>query len=155
MVYASRTMTSAEVNYAQIEKEMLVMTYACDTFHHYIYGKQVDVATDHRPPKAIKKKPIAKEPPRLQRMMLKLKRYTLNVTYVPGKDLRLPDTLSRACCKEKPSHQEAAEDMEMMVYSLITHLPVSTTKKEIKQATENDSSLQMLARVAEEGEHLH
>ena len=87
-------MTSAEVNYAQIEKEMLVMSYACDKFHHYIYGKQVEVATDHRPLEAIMKKPIAKALPRLQRMMLKLQRYTLNVTYVPDKDLQLPDTLS-------------------------------------------------------------
>ena len=78
-------MMSAEVNYAQIEKEMLAMSYSCDKFHHYIYGKQVEVATDYRPLEAIMKKPIAKAPPRLQRMMLKLQRYTFNVSYVPGK----------------------------------------------------------------------
>ena len=94
VAYASRTMTSGEVKYAQIEKEMLAMSYACDNFHHYIYGKQVEVATNHRPLEAIMKKPIAKAPPRLQRMMLKLQQYSLNVTYVPGKDLQLPDTLS-------------------------------------------------------------
>ena len=41
--------------------------------------------------------------------------------------------------------------MEVMVHSLITDLPVSTTKEEIMQATENDPSLQMLAKVAKEG----
>ena len=42
--------------------------------------------------------------------------------------------------------------MEVMVHSLITDLPVSTTKKEgIRQATDNDPSLQMLAKVAKEG----
>ena len=42
--------------------------------------------------------------------------------------------------------------MEVMVQSLITDLPVSTTKQEeIRQATENDPSLQMLAKVAKEG----
>ena len=154
IAYASRTMTPAEVNYAQIEKEMLAMTYACDKFHHYIYGKQVDVATDHRPLEAIMKKTIAKAPPRLQRMMLKLQRYTLNVTYVPGKSLQLPDTLSRACCHELPSRaeKETADDLEVMVHSLITDLPASATRmEEIRHATETDPCLQMLAKTVKTG----
>ena len=154
VAYASRTMTSAEVNYAQIEKEMLAMTYACEKFHPYIYGKQVDVCTDHRPLEAIMKKPIAKAPPRLQRMMIRLQRYSLRVTYVPGKDLQLPDTLSRAFTDEKPSKEatEAADDMEVMVCTLATNLPVSASKlADIREATEEDPALQMLARTIKAG----
>lgn len=65
IAYASRTMTQSECNYAQIEKEMLAICFAVDKFHQYIYGKKVNVATDHRPLEAIMKKTIASAPPRL------------------------------------------------------------------------------------------
>ena len=50
IAYASRAMTSAETNYAQIEKEMLAICFATKKFHQYIYGKpSVKVQSDHKP----------------------------------------------------------------------------------------------------------
>ena len=49
VAYASRTLTRAETAYAQIEKEMLAIYYACREFHPFIYGKSTDVYTDHKP----------------------------------------------------------------------------------------------------------
>ena len=49
VAYASRTMTQAEVNYAQIEKETLCMVYAHERFHQYLYGRTYQVETDHKP----------------------------------------------------------------------------------------------------------
>jgi hypothetical protein len=69
VAYASRALTPTEENYAQIEKEMLAICFACQKFHQYIYGKSVNVQSDHRPLESIMRKPIAKAPPRLQRMM--------------------------------------------------------------------------------------
>ena len=54
-------------------------------FHIYLYGRQVIVQGDHKPLEAIFKKPLIEAPPRLQRMLLKLTKYDLNVCYVPGK----------------------------------------------------------------------
>lgn len=42
VAYASRALTSAEVNYAQIERELLAITYACERFHQYVYGQTID-----------------------------------------------------------------------------------------------------------------
>lgn len=36
IVYASRTMSKSEQNYAQIEKETLSIVFACKKFHQYI-----------------------------------------------------------------------------------------------------------------------
>ncbi|PIK49754.1 hypothetical protein BSL78_13379 [Apostichopus japonicus] len=49
VAYASRSMTSAETNYAQIEKELLALTFACERFHQYIFGRTASVDTDHKP----------------------------------------------------------------------------------------------------------
>ena len=84
VAFASRALTDAEQNYSQIEKEMLAICFACTKLHQCICGKCTDVQTDHRPLESILRKPIAKASPRLQRMMLQLQRYTLNVMYAPG-----------------------------------------------------------------------
>ena len=49
VAYASRALTAAELNYAQLEKELSAICFACSKFYQYIYGKQVDVQSDHKP----------------------------------------------------------------------------------------------------------
>ena len=49
IAYASRALTKAQQNYAQIEKETLGITFACNRFHQYIFGREVTVETDHKP----------------------------------------------------------------------------------------------------------
>jgi hypothetical protein len=151
VAYASRALTNAEQNYAQIEKEMLAICFSCEKFHQYIYGKQVLIESDHRPLETILKKPIAKAPPRLQRMMLRLQRYDLIVRYTPGKYMYLADTLSRVVLTDVPD-MELLEDMEVMVHSLVECLPVSSTKlADIKKATLDDQSLHVLHRTIKSG----
>ncbi|KAL7883911.1 hypothetical protein SRHO_G00015690 [Serrasalmus rhombeus] len=85
VAYASRALTSAEVNYAQIEKELLATTYACERFHQYVYGQTVEAETDHKPLLAIMSKPLTDCPLRIQRMLIRLQKYDVKLTYTPGK----------------------------------------------------------------------
>ncbi|XP_039755212.1 uncharacterized protein K02A2.6-like [Pararge aegeria] len=39
--YASRTLTDTQTRYAQIEKELLAIVYACEKYHQYIFGKKI------------------------------------------------------------------------------------------------------------------
>ena len=48
IAYASRSLTETECNYAQIEKELLAVTFGCERFHQYIYAKKVLVEIDLR-----------------------------------------------------------------------------------------------------------
>ena len=43
LIYASRSLTNAEQHYAQTEKELLAIVFACERFNQFIYGTQVTV----------------------------------------------------------------------------------------------------------------
>ena len=46
---ASRSLTSAEKNYAVIEKEALGVVWGLEKFNYYICGAPIVVETDHKP----------------------------------------------------------------------------------------------------------
>ena len=48
VAYASRTLTEAERNYAQFDREALAMVFGVRHFHNYVFGQQFTVFTDHR-----------------------------------------------------------------------------------------------------------
>ena len=84
IAYASKTLTPTEVAYAQIEKEMLAILFGCTRFKHYIYGRRTVVESDCKPIEAIMKKPLCSAPPRLQRMLLQLQHYDIEVVHCKG-----------------------------------------------------------------------
>lgn len=47
--YASRALSQAETQNAQIEKELLSIVCALNRFDTYYYGRHVIVETDHEP----------------------------------------------------------------------------------------------------------
>ena len=51
--FPSRTLNSAEKNYAQIDREALALVWVIKRFHHYLYGRHFVLETDHKPLTAI------------------------------------------------------------------------------------------------------
>ena len=41
VAYASKALTKSQQNYAQIEKEMLVIVFGCKRFHDFLYSKML------------------------------------------------------------------------------------------------------------------
>ena len=108
ITYAFRALTKTERNYAQIEKECLAIVFAAERFELYILGKEkVKVFSDHKPLESILSKLIHTSPKRLQRMRLRLQKYSLDVEYKPGPQMYISDTLSRASL---PATETARED---------------------------------------------
>jgi transposase InsO family protein len=142
VAYASRALTQAETRYAQIEKELLAVVFACTRFRDFVFGKTVTIETDHQPLVSIVKIPLSAAPARLQRLLLKLQSYRFNLVYKKGSDLFLADTLSRAYLPYKESDREDTQDYEIM-----SVLPISSKKLvELKEATAKDVTLQKVHR---------
>lgn len=139
--------------YAQIEKEMLSIVFACHKFHPFIYGKAVVVQTDHKPLEIIMRKSLGKAPPRLQRMLLQVQRHELEVQYIPGKDMLVADALSRAHLGVPDDADISLQgDAEIMVHSFTEALPVSPNKfVQMVQATADDQDLQQLKSIIHSG----
>ena len=97
--YASRSLTTAEQNYSQIEKEALAIQFSTQRFHDYVYGRKIQVISDHRPLESIFKKTLLNAPKRLQRILMNLSSYDLEVVWQPGTSMLLADQLSRAVSK--------------------------------------------------------
>lgn len=58
----------------------------------------------------------------------KQQKYEVNNTYVTGKYMYVADTLSRAFLDEQHTDTDLNDDMEVMVLSLITNLPMTQEK---------------------------
>ena len=92
--YASRALTDIETRYAPFETEMLAVVFACRKFHQYIYGRSIVIETDHKPLQANSTKPLSQVPLRLQKMILNVRGYDVEIRYIPGGKQVLADTLS-------------------------------------------------------------
>ena len=107
----------------------------------YASRSLVRVSSDHKPLESILSKPLAVAPRRLQGMMMRLQKYTFEVTYEHGKNMHLADTLSRAYLPTEGNPQ----DREFEYIDMVSYLPIAEERlEEIRRETRNDPSLQEL-----------
>jgi hypothetical protein len=158
IAYASRALTDAETRYAQIEKELLAIVFACEKFSQYIYGRETLVHSDHKPLESIFRKSISTTTPRLQRMLLRLLKYQLHIEYVPGKNMHVADTLSRAYLTASPSasDRELSEEIEVTVHTVLHDAPISNRMLTVfRSAVQNDPELLQLRELLQSSTQLN
>ena len=148
VAFASRALSKTEQNYAQIEKECLSIVFGCERFRQYLLGRStIYVESDHKPLEVIFKKPLLSAPKRLQRMLLRLQHYNLDVNYKKGSEMYIADFLSRASLPH--SHDKTNDydifSLELENMNFAEFLRISDTRlQQIQKLTCSDCQLQTL-----------
>lgn len=150
IAYASKALTEAQKKYAQIEKETLAITFGCQKFYQYLYGKHFTVESDHRALEIIFKKPLDMCPLRIQRLRITLQQYDFTVKFKNGAKLYLADALSRSFHDDE-NFKIVENNLELQL-NFINYVSISPQQFDrLRQETVKDKELIELKKVIMEG----
>ena len=148
VAYISRSLTPTEQRYAQIEKEALAFTWACERLSDYLIGLPFHIWTDHKPLVPLfSTKELEQIPIRVQRYRLRMMRFSYTISHVPGKQLIIADTLSRSPSQNSSDpddllHREADAFVQMVMQSL----PATENRiKQIRECQQKDETCKLVS----------
>ena len=113
--FMSKALTDTQSRYSNIECGILGVVTGVKHFHQYLFGRQFTLHTDHKPIESLVLRPLVDTSPRVQRLMLCLSQYHMNMQYKAGKYLLLSDCCSRL---SNPATQEEDESLNLHVMSI-------------------------------------
>ena len=129
VTFISRSMTPTEQRYAQIEKEALAFTWACERLSDYPFH----IHMDHKPLVPLfSSKHLEELPIRVQRFRLRMMRFQFSISHVPGKDVIIADALSCAPVAEPTSADELLQQ-EAGVFVRVVLQSIPATEEHMKE----------------------
>ena len=133
IAFVSRTLTSSEKRYSQLDREGLAIVYAVKYFHQYLYGRSFTIISDHKPLKHIfstDKCVSQMVSARTQRWALTLSAYNYQIQFKPGKDIAHADMLSRLPLSTVPQKVPLPGEIVLLLDTLQNSpITVSTVQK--------------------------
>ena len=139
VAYISRSLTTTEQRYAQIEKESLALTWACERFAGYLVGLTFHINTDHKPLVPLfSMKSLDDLPIRVQRFRMRMMRFKYTISHVPGKQLLIADMLSRAPT-EPPSTNDLQFEAHTQAFVNTVLQAIPATEQRLAQIKEAQS----------------
>lgn len=154
VAYISRSMTPTERRYAQIEKEALAFTWACERLSDYLVGLQFHIQTDHKPLVPLfSTKDLEELPVRVQRFRMRMMRFDFTISHVPGNELTIADALSRAPVSTSSEADQSLQSETTAYANLVVESIPATEKRlqEIRELQEKDTVCQKLAEFCRSG----
>ena len=151
MGFASRTLSTAEKKYSQIEKEGLACIFGVTRFRSFLYGHHFSLVTDHKPLQSLLagNKPVPVQASgRIQRWALALSSFEYTLEFRVTSQHSNADALSRLPLPQTPSDVPTPAELVM----LIQHLEEAVvTSKQIKHWTLHDPVLSTVCKYIQEG----
>ena len=153
VAYNSRALSDVERRYAQIEKEALAITWACERLSDLLIGKTFHLKTDHKPLiPLLSTKDLDTLPPRIQRFRMRLMRFHHTIEHIPGKLLVSVDALSRAPVTGDSSDAELHEVSQAFVDHIMSSLPATNQQLgNIAAHQQDDDICQLLIQYCRNG----
>ena len=149
--YASRSLSSAQRNYSQLEKEALALVFGIKRFHAYLFGHRFELITDHQPLLALlhEHRPTSPQASaRVRRWSLLLSAYEYKLTFRKTHEHQNADALSRLPLPQ--TQTESSTPPELVL--LMDHLDDSpVTARHIQTWTRRDPVLSKVMHYVERG----
>lgn len=146
IMYASVTLSPAQSNYAQIDREGLAVVYAVSKFHRFLWGREFTLYTDCQAIQRIfhpsKSLPV-RTGHRLQHWAAVLQPYNYKLVHKSSTQLAVADALSRL-----PSPLKI-EDVQICHVKVFEAIPLTSDK--IAEETAKDPILQQVYRYVHVG----
>ena len=141
VLFISRKLRDPETRYSQIEREFLAIVFAMHRFKTFVLGTKVNLQTDNKPLISFFSKPIDKLPLRVQKWMLNLQPFSMQIEHIPAHKNKISDDLSRNPCDAIPDDCEMSSDTCFFTFS-----DIPLTKSEIIKASLEDTEIQQLKK---------
>ena len=81
ITFASKSLMGEECRYSIIKCEALGILHGLEKFHHYCFGREVLIITDHKPLVSMFKKDVATLSQCIQHIRLKIHQYRVQIIY--------------------------------------------------------------------------
>ncbi|MES9993111.1 MAG: RNase H-like domain-containing protein, partial [Candidatus Thiodiazotropha sp.] len=153
--YASRALSPTEQRYSTIEKEALGVVFGCEKHRDFLIGKTFHIETDHKPlVSLLGHKDLNDLPLRIQRFRMRLMPFSYTISHEAGKNLIIPDLLSRHPISRSLSHEEQQNSIETENYVdlIVRNLPATDMRlQEIRMKQGQDIICQTLFKYCQDG----
>ena len=152
VAYASRTLSQAERNYSQLEKEALALIFGTKRFHNYLYGRSFTLYTDHKPLQGLLNQSKAiptLASARIQRWALTLATYQYKIVYKRGSEISNADGLSHLPLPASSSQTIPVPSEHVLLLEHLSSGPVTATQ--IKTMTRQDKVLSRVLYFVQNG----
>lgn len=151
--FRSRTLTTAERKYSQIEREALALIFGVTRFRDYLLGREFTLVTDHQPLLGLlrhdRETPVMAAA-RIQRWALLLGAYKCKLQYKPGKFMLNADALGRLPQSLEQELQDAEDTAEyVLVVDQLDEPAVPI--EELQALTQSDGVLSSVSRYVIQG----
>ena len=119
VAFASRSLTTAERNYAATEREGLACVWAVEKWRTYLWGHHFTLRTDHQALQTLlSPQAHGRAGMRIARWAARLMVYHFDVKYIKGCDNIITDCLSRLHHSELPDGQSEEDDFVVAAVGL-------------------------------------
>ena len=116
IAFFSKCYTASQKNYFTSEKELLSIVMAIENWSGFLYGCKFTVFTDLKPLAWLLNK---KDPhPRLERWMIRLAIYELEICYKPGRENVVADALSRLFNENEINENKGDEYFDILIAAI-------------------------------------